>query len=479
MRRVAPLAVALLAAVVFTARPTYDPDLFWHLAQGREVLSGHFVHTNLFSAATAAYPQSYTSWGFEVVLATLVRAVGLDGAQLAQCVLITLACLTLYASARVRHSSVAAMSVLLISLWVLEPRAMPRPYLISWIGLGMCANLAERWMRGRDVRLASFFLLIVLWANLHSEAVLGAGFVGLFGLCEWAQLSESNRSWAARIIVVGALGVVATLVTPYGVGVWRYLAENALVPNALRIAELQPPTFATYPAFFVYLAVLAALLVSQPRAARLSEVAIAVVFAGLGLRYIRFTPLVVFATAPIVASRLDALMRRGWDRRAVMITAVAVMLVTAPASPARMLRAWRMGPDAVAPADVFSSRAVPFARVTGLSGPLFNSMNLGGYLAWAMPEARVFQDSRLQAYPPQHFAAILGASESPEQWRVLVKDVDWAMVSLARPNELSGVGKFAPEEWAPVFRDRAVEVLVRRAGRFAEIARTLEISTSR
>ena len=65
------------------------------------------------------------------------------------------------------------------------------------------------------------------------------------------------------------------------------------------------------------------------------------------------------------------------------------------------------------PDVVFSKRALAFARAEGLNGPVFNSHNLGGWLAWTMyPDVRVFQDSRLQAYPPEHFRAILDASRS-------------------------------------------------------------------
>lgn len=471
MRRSVPLVIALAAAVVFTARATYDPDLFWHLAQGREVLAGHLVQTNLFNATMAAYPQAYTSWLFETVFAGTARAAGMGGIQLLQILWIAGAVLALYASARVRHSSTAAMVVLVLSLFVIEPRAMPRPYLVSWIGLAACAYVIERWRAGTAGPRMEVGVLVLLcaWANFHSEAVFGAGLIGLFGVCEFARPSRLSRIAAARVIGVGTAGFLATLATPYGLGLWRYLFENTFVPQALRIAELLPASPAAYPAFFVYLAVLVALLASQPKRLSLSEAAVVVVFAALGLRFIRFMPMLVCATAPLVASRIDVFIERGWDRRAVLVTAVAVMAATAPASPLRMLKAWRLGAVAVAPPDVFSSGAIAFARAHQLSGPLFNSMNLGGYLTWMLPEARVFQDSRLQAVPSAHFTAIIDASASPERWRALVNGVDWAMVSLARPNELSGVGQFAPDEWASVFRDRAVEIFVRRNGRFGHV----------
>jgi hypothetical protein len=182
--------------------------------------------------------------------------------------------------------------------------------------------------------------------------------------------------------------------------------------------------------------------------------------------------MVVFATAPMLASRIDALIARGWDRRALLVTAAAIMAVTLPASPAVIARSWRVGTRAVAPPDAFSPEAIAFARAHELDGPLFNSVNLGGYIAWSLPAARIFQDSRFQSYPPGYFTKIIEASQSPEKWRELVKGVDWAMLSLSHPNELSGVGQFPAEEWATVFKDRAVQIVVRKSGGYRQLAIT-------
>jgi hypothetical protein len=101
---------------------------------------------------------------------------------------------------------------------------------------------------------------------------------------------------------------------------------------------------------------------------------------------------------------------------------------------------------------------------------VFNSHNLGGYLAWTMyPDVRIFQDGRLQAYPADHFRAILEARDQA-QWDALVSGVDWAVLSPPRANELSGVGRFQPDEWATVFRDQAMEIMVRRQGAFGALA---------
>jgi hypothetical protein len=204
------------------------------------------------------------------------------------------------------------------------------------------------------------------------------------------------------------------------------------------------------------------------------ELASAVAFAALGWRHLRLTPLVVFVTAPLVAARLTALTARGrLDPRAVLVVAVALTAVMARAP----LRTFVTGLHAgdIHPAAIFSPRAIDFVRAEGLSGPLFNSNNLGGWLAWTLyPGARTFQDSRLQAYPPEHFRRMLEASRSQPAWDALVSGVDWAMLSIARPNALSGVGRFPPSSWATVFWDEAIEIVVRRDGRFASLASARE-----
>jgi hypothetical protein len=152
-------------------------------------------------------------------------------------------------------------------------------------------------------------------------------------------------------------------------------------------------------------------------------------------------------------------------------TAAALAIVASPVPVVRLARDLNAGGQSLEPPAFFSPAAVAFIRAEGLRGRVFNSQNLGGYLAWRLyPDVRVFNDSRLQAYPPAHFAEILAASESQPLWDQLVAGVDWAVLSSARPNRLSGAGRFPEQDWATVFWDEAVEVLVRRRGTRADLA---------
>ena len=215
------------------------------------------------------------------------------------------------------------------------------------------------------------------------------------------------------------------------------------------------------------------MLVAPVKRFALWEVAAAILFAALGWRYLRLTPLVVFATAPMIAARLSAMasLSHRWrlDARAILVTALALAVFMSRAPIASFFTGVRAG--SLHPPAMFSPGAIAFVRDAGLSGPVFNSNNLGGWIEWTLyPGVRTFQDSRLQTYPPEHFRRILDASRSQAAWDALVAGVDWAMLSTPRPNALSGAGRFPTPEWATVFWDEAIEIVVRRSGRFKAIA---------
>ena len=64
----------------------------------------------------------------------------------------------------------------------------------------------------------------------------------------------------------------------------------------------------------------------------------------------------------------------------------------------------------------------------------------------------------------------------------MVSGVDWAVLSRPRDNELSGTSRFPASEWAVVFRDQAIDIVVRRTGAYwppGQCARSLDYTTPR
>ena len=111
----AVLAIAI-AASLLSFRPIYEPDLWWHLAQGREDAAGRLVRTNLFSFTTPEYRQHYTPWLFDVAVYaswTIARGAGI---QVLQSLLLALTLALLAVACRIRASVSGAAVVLLV--WI-------------------------------------------------------------------------------------------------------------------------------------------------------------------------------------------------------------------------------------------------------------------------------------------------------------------------------------------------------------------------
>ncbi len=461
-------AVAVLAgAALVSFRATYEPDLWWHLAQGREIASGRLVVANLCSFTYPDYPQHYTAWLFDLSSYALWTHLGATSLQVAQALTIALTLLVVASTCRLRSSLAAAAAVGFFGWLIIEPRALPRPHVLSFLGLAACAYLVERArVEGSWKPLRWTPLLIALWANVHVECVFGVAVVGLFGAGEWLHPRHLPRRDAVMVAAIAALSLLATVVNPYGFGLLRYLYENASVPQIVNIAELLPPYLPNYRAFFVWAIVVALALVLRWRSAALAD-AMILLFAGyLAFNHLRMTPLFFLVSAPVVARAIDELGRFRVDSRAVAITAAAATLVLARVPVPAMIGELRVGTHALMVPEFFSAAAMQFARDQHLSGRVFTSMNLGGFVAWELyPSAQVFVDSRLQAYPPEHFRTIIEASKDRRAWQAITAAVDWAVVSVPRPNQLSGAGQFPAPEWRVAFEDRSMQVLIREKPR--------------
>ena len=466
-------ALALLASAVVSFRWCYEADLWWHLAHGREIAAGALPRVNQFSFTHPEFPQPSISWLFDLGIYGLWQAAGPTGIQLGQTLVLFATMALLFVACRERSGVAASAAVVTFGFFLLEPRALPRPHTLSFAGMAACALAIERAQTRRSVRPLFWVVpLVVVWSNFHVESIFGVALLGCFAAGTLLGARQEERALGGQALLVTAVCAGAVLANPYGFGLFQYLIENARVPEVIRIAELQPPYLPSYAPFFVYLLALVGLFLVYTRSFRVWEALAAGLFAVLALRHLRFTPLLLCATAPMFAARLGTSVGRS---RWLPAFALFLGLLTSRLEPATFVRQLGVGIDAVAPAEIIPRAATAFARKVGLHGPLFNSMNVGGWVIWDLyPEARVFQDSRLQAYPAEHFRDIMAAYRSQERWDELVAGVDWALLSVPRPNDLSGAGRFPVKDWATVYFDDASEILVRRSSAFAPLVDSYE-----
>lgn len=247
------IAAAAAAGAVFGFHHLADPDLFFQVAVGREVLRdpgtlgvGTIVDGHVGRAYVA------DKWLASVVVAALDRAGGTDALMLYQIALAIGLGLAWRALARAQGASEPHAAVAVAVAFVAAAfRTEPRPE--TW-SLLLAAAVATVFLRVRTTaRLAvAFAATMVLWVNAHGYFVLGGAIAAaavaasILGDRALPGLSGATALVRARKgLAVVAAGAVACCVHPQGLAavIWpirqlRALRDEPVLREA--ILELQP-----------------------------------------------------------------------------------------------------------------------------------------------------------------------------------------------------------------------------------------------
>ena len=206
----------------------------------------------------------------------------------------------------------------------------------------------------------------------------------------------------------------------------------------------------------------------------------------IGARRNRFLAEFALLSGPIVAGALTdgagrlvaslAGARRDLSR---MLATVAALALLAGATLVPRLAAARRGDrvfDLGIEPGLVPTAAIAFATDNGLRDHMYNDMEVGSYLTWeGWPGHRVFQDPRINGYPPAFHAQLRRDDMSPAEWDALLAGFGVSTALLTYPDENPRAAYFDPERWALVYRAADGLVFVRRQPKFAALAARAEL----
>ena len=223
-------------------------DAWWHWAAGQWMLDHHAViRHDVFSYSVAGRPWVAEEWGFEVLLAALVRLVGGAGfwvVSAGACVaalFVSVAQWRRHGAGMMRVAGLAAVAGA-----YLRYGQSPRPQAVSYLcfaGLLLLLTLARR----RTAWLAALPVLFCVWANLHGSFLAGLAVLALDAALSFAPAAVGRLRVTCplpRRAVGGTLlaSILATLVNPNGPGLLGYAWHVAFSPQlAAHISEWAPP----------------------------------------------------------------------------------------------------------------------------------------------------------------------------------------------------------------------------------------------
>jgi hypothetical protein len=254
--RVVAFAVFLAIPVKLLARRLDDPDLWWHLKTGALIVRNHAIPAvDPFSYTAAGKRWVVQEWGSEVILHAILKWFGLYGILFFRAVMVLILYL-LVARLLVRRmgSGMGTWALLALTAFAGSPNWTERPNLFSFVLFAITFTLLDT----RDRRIWWFVPIAALWSNLHGMVVLGLGLVFLVAVVESLKVAArwqgADPAWARRLSAVALTSVAASLLNPYGPGMFVH-AFRLIKTVQNFVSEWGSPNFHS-PGAIIFLALL-------------------------------------------------------------------------------------------------------------------------------------------------------------------------------------------------------------------------------
>lgn len=478
----------ILKAWSVLLQPIKDPDLFWHLAAGKEMVENHcFLWTDVFSHPYFGKPWINTEWLFEIGAYLVEKYSGWEGIYWTKIGLSALVLVVMTGAFRKAGARGGLLFLLTaLGVFLVQPRLYERAELWTLLFLGVELNLLLRMRRG-SFRLFPWImaLIVAVWVNLHSGVVYGVALLALFNVgARWAR---EDPSFIKTLDLALVLACAALFLNPYG---WRLLLfygdvlkqTNAELHNV--VLEWKRPTLSDAPVFWGVFVLSGGIMgegILRKKVETIIWVPVVFVFSLWTSQHFRSTALMAFISLPMLA---DWAKSARWVRRPgpeVLLFLLGIFMIfplSVKIKPPKSKVSWHL----------FPVRACRFIQSVGLEGTMYNTYQWGGYIQWTCgPSRKTFMDGRYLSYPlaVQESNALtdLLQRDDAHVWeqRLASYGIDYAVSDYIEsfwkvgeeksrfPEVLFFERLFPMKNWALIFWDDTSLVFVRRIPRWASL----------
>lgn len=426
------LVVLLLAvAAALTALyPSGDPDVYFHLAAGRQMVeSGGLPDTEPFCFPAAHRPFVNHEWLFDVALWLGVEWLGTPGVVVFKALL---AALLFGLVALVgRRMGAGAWPLLLVGsafLPLFRESLEARPHLAGYALAAATILSLFRLERGDKVHLAVLTAVMILWVNTHGSFPLALLLWGVFAARALIQSPTQARA-RGPVLVAGPLLALACLANPWGPALLGTVFHHLEPAYRELVPEWRPIQWGSEPARdLLYLILVASALLSfLPRMnrGRVAWLAILGLFLFQATLSAKFILGLAIGAVPVLASNLSSL--GGWTRGRVRamgaVLSLGSLIILTPQLPP-----WQgFGLDL----DLrdYPDEALGHAAERGLKGRLFNPFNHGGFCEFiSHPDLRTYIDGRAYVHGIEGIRTYLGALASYREFKALHQQYGFDLV---------------------------------------------------
>jgi hypothetical protein len=472
-RRLFPLAFFLMVFALAVRQSAYiDPDLWWHLQAGQDIVHSHSIpKVDPYSFTKAGSEWIAHEWLSEVVMYGIYRLSGWGGLLFIFSVLITITLYLVYR--RCDGQPYVAAFAILLAAGSASPLFGIRPQMITLLLIAVVIGLLTRYADdGRSKRLWWIVPLMLLWVNLHGGYVVGLGLIGLYMIS-----LVLDRKWhlVPRLGLVLLLAAAVVPLNPNGFRMFSYPFETLSLAATKFVDEWASPDFhkVMFLPFALLLFSLLAALAASARRPRLGELFLLLMTAFGALRSARHIPIFALIATPILARHVwDIVVTHGWEKRFTGVEAPAtgfalvfnLIFLFAPATLGVVRVSHFVNNQPAYEARNYPQAAVNFLLQKQLPGPLYNSYGWGGYLIRRLyPSYRVYIDGRADIYGDSFALEALRTYDGHTDWRKPLERLGVQTVIIPPDAPLSSLLR-EDSAWTRAYEDRQAVIFTRSGG---------------
>ncbi len=314
--------IALLLMVPMLIAPTLnfartllvDPDIWWHLADARYLLTTHhFIQTDPYSFTVVGQRWINWEWLAELPYWFSYQSLGLQGIYLVTWLVFGVNTLLLYwRGYRLSRHAGAAFWAAAIGLVLMTVNSGARTIAIAYLAMSAELFILEESEKGNHRILWLLPPLFCLWINLHGTWFIGIILLAIYiacGLFSFTAGVFEQQAFAApvrnRLLAVLGASVAALIVNPYG---WRLMWEPLDMAFKQKlsvsvIAEWQPLNLSMREGKMAVAAIVLMVLANAMRARKWKIYEMAFVFLAWysAFAHLRFLFLAAVITTPMLA----------------------------------------------------------------------------------------------------------------------------------------------------------------------------------
>jgi hypothetical protein len=404
----------LFFAEFFHPITAINDDLGRHILLGEVIVRTHHVpQTNLLSYIYPNYPYIAISWLAEVIYYFLFLVGGFDLLLITNTILIAFAFgLLIFYSTKKNPLTLATLLSVTLYLLLLGLRSDIRPEVVSMVCMSLFMIILFSYLEKRNRYIWFLIPIELLWVNTHIYFFVGPVLIILFLVDEMIS-HNFRRSGIKNLSFVFIATLLVTLINPNSI-------KGALFPLTVLhnygfpIVENQSllTLFVIYHASEILLPVsgviaLFIVLFLARKNTQPIDWLLAVVFSIATVIIFRNILLFVFATFLTFSTQLNFLFTKYKANvkklsRISYIFYYPLSLLLIMLFIAIFISEKGVGIGVTA----YGKNATDFLQAHNIKGPLYNNLNIGGYLAYRIYPQQVFLDNRPEAYPVSFFQKI-------------------------------------------------------------------------